>query len=55
MGVIAFHEEQKFVCPCGCKQKFVLTIQHSESAGWNAFVSSEKKELVAVGENNYGD
>ena len=55
MSVVLFTQEQKFVCPCGCKRKFVLTIQHSESAGWNAFVSSGKKEVAEVGENNFGD
>ena len=55
MSVILFHQEQKFVCPCGCKRTFVLTIQHSEGYGWNAFVSSGKKELAEVGEGDSGD
>ena len=55
MSVVEFHQEKKFKCPCGCNRELILTIQHTEAAGWNAFVSSAKKDIVEVGENNLGD
>ena len=51
MSVILFHQDKEFVCPCGCKRKFRLSIQHSSSYGWNAFVTSRKKDVAEVGEN----
>jgi hypothetical protein len=51
MSIIIFNHEKTFVCPCGCEKKFTLSIQQSESYGWNAFVDDGTTIISAVGEN----
>jgi hypothetical protein len=58
MSYILFDKDKKFICPCGCKQKMNLSIQHSEDYGWNAFVGtigkSGHKIIASTGEDDDG-
>lgn len=54
MSIVYFDQDKKFMCPCGCKKKFVLSIQQTEGYGWNAYVTYRKKFIASVGETYFG-
>ena len=55
MSIVFFDQENVFECPCGCRKKLRLSIQQTESYGWNAFVIDNQKIIISVGENDVND
>ena len=48
MSIVYIDQEKKFECPCGCRKKLTLFVQHTESYGRNAFVIDNQKIIISV-------